>query len=213
MSSMNIVVVGAAGGIGRHVAEQALEAGHRVTAFVRDPGKLTLRHERLAIVRGDVLDSDAVRCAIAGHDAVVCAIGTRSRGATTLYSDGARIMLAAMAAEGIRRYIGISASGFHRAPNDTFFMRFMLKPLVSALLKGHFADLARMESIVRASDRDWTIVAPPQLTDGPRTGRYRESLDVDQRNARSISRADVADYIVRHLAKAEPRPALAFTAY
>jgi putative NADH-flavin reductase len=69
-----------------------------------------------------------------------------------------------------------------------------------------------MESVIAESDRDWTIVVPPRLTDGPRTGRYREELDVNVRNGQSISRADVADYIVKHLAKATPRPALAFVA-
>lgn len=142
---MNIVVVGAAGGIGRHVVERSLEAAHRVTAFVRDPAKLTFRHEQLAIVRGDVLDPGALRSAIAGHEAVVSAIGVRSRAPTTLYSEGARTTLAAMAAEGIRRYIGISASPIHPGRNDTLLMRAVVKPIVRQLLKDHYADQARME--------------------------------------------------------------------
>jgi putative NADH-flavin reductase len=209
---VKIVVLGAAGGIGRHVVAQALEAGHSVTAFLRDPGKLSLRHERLAIVRGDVLDGETVRTAIVGHDAVVSALGVRDRAPTTLYSEGARNALTAMTAEGIRRYIAISASGFHRDENDPFLIRYVLKPIVSLLLKESYADLVRMESIIAESDRDWTIVVPPRLTDGPRTERYREELDVNVRNGQSISRADVADYIVKHLAKATPRPALAFVA-
>lgn len=209
---MKVVVVGAAGGIGRHVVTQALDAGHSVTAFLRDPGKLTLRHERLAIARGDVLDGEALRNAIVGHEAVVSAMGVHDRAPTTLYSDGARNTLTAMSAEGVRRYIAISASGFHRDENDPFLLRYLLKPIVSQVLKEHYADLIRMESVIRASDRDWTIVVPPRLTDGPRTERYREELDVNVRNSQSISRADVADYIVKHLAKATPRPALAFVA-
>jgi putative NADH-flavin reductase len=209
---VKIVVLGAAGGIGRHVVTQALEAGHSVTAFLRDPGKLNLRHERLDVVRGDVLDGATVRSAIVGHDAVVSAMGVRDRAPTTLYSEGARNALTAMTAEGIRRYIAISASGFHRDANDPFLLRYVLKPIVSQVLKVHYADLVRMESIIAESDRDWTIVVPPRLTDGPRTGRYREALDVNVRNGQSISRADVADYIVKHLAKATPRPALAFVA-
>ncbi len=210
---MKVVVLGAAGGIGRHVVTQALEAGHSVTALLRDPGKLTLRHERLAIVRGDVLDGETVRSAIVGHDAVVSAMGVRDRAPTTLYSEGARNTLTAMTAEGIRRYIAISASGFHRDANDPFLLRYLGKPIISQLLKEHYADLIRMESIVASSDRDWTIVVPPRLTDGPRTGRYREALDVNVRNGLSISRADVADYIVKGLAKSAPQQALAFIAY
>jgi putative NADH-flavin reductase len=80
------------------------------------------------------------------------------------------------------------------------------------VLKESYADLVRMESVIAESDRDWTIVVPPRLTDGPRTERYREAIDVNVRNGQSISRADVAHYIVKHLAKATPRPALAFLA-
>lgn len=210
---MKIVVFGAAGGIGRHVVAQALESGHSVTAFLRDPGKLDLKHERLTSVRGDVLDPERVRAAIAGHDAVVSAIGVRSNGPTMLYSEGARTMLAAMFAEGVRRYIGISASPLHRAGSDGLFMTYLVKPMLMQLLKEHYADLARMESIVRGSGLDWTIVAPPKLTDGPRTGRYRQALDVDVRNGISISRADVADYIVKQLAKPISPSAVAFVAY
>jgi putative NADH-flavin reductase len=210
---VKVVVLGAAGGIGRHVVTQALEAGHNVTAFLRDPGKLNLRHERLAIVRGDVLNGEAVRSAIVGHDAVVSAMGVRNRAPTTLYSEGARNALTAMTAEGVRRYIAISASGFHIDANDPFFLRYVGKPIISLLLKDHYADLVRMESIITQSDRDWTIVVPPRLTDGPRTGRYREALDANVRSGLSISRADVADYIVKDLAKSTPQQALAFIAY
>jgi putative NADH-flavin reductase len=209
---VKVVVLGAAGGIGRHVVTQALAAGHSVTAFLRDPAKLTERHERLAAVRGDVLDGAAVRSAIAGHDAVVSAMGVRDRAPTTLYSQGARNALTAMTAEGIRRYIAISASGFHRDENDPFFLRYVGKPIISQLLKEHYADLVRMETVIAESDRDWTIVVPPRLTDGPRTGRYREALDVNVRNGQSISRPNVADYIVKLLAQPTPRPALAFIA-
>jgi putative NADH-flavin reductase len=65
----------------------------------------------------------------------------------------------------------------------------------------------------RAGHRDWTIVVPPRLTDGPRTGHYREALDVNVRSGLSISRADVADYIVKDLARATPQRGLAFIAY
>ncbi|MDB5092678.1 MAG: putative NADH-flavin reductase [Candidatus Eremiobacteraeota bacterium] len=210
---MKIAVLGAAGGIGRHVVTQVLDAGHSVTALLRDPRKLTLRHERLAIVRGDVLDGESIRTAIAGHDAVVSAMGVRDRAPTTLYSVGARNALTAMTAEGVRRYIAISASGFHIDANDPLFLRYVGKPIVSLILKEHYKDLVRMESVIAESDRDWTIVVPPRLTDGPRTGRYREALDANVRNGQSISRADVADYIVKLLAQPTQRPALAFIAY
>jgi len=53
---MLITVFGANGATGRHVVEEALERGHEVHAVVRNPESLDIRHERLAVVRGDVLD-------------------------------------------------------------------------------------------------------------------------------------------------------------
>src|SRR6266436_9262191 len=72
---MRLLIIGATGGTGRELVKQALERGHQVTAFVRTPARLRLAHERLTVVRGDVLDRSSVEAAVRGHDAVLSALG------------------------------------------------------------------------------------------------------------------------------------------
>ena len=210
---MKVVVFGAAGGIGRQVVAQALESGYHVTAVARDPRKLTLAHERLVVAQGDVLDLPSIARTLDGAEAVVSTIGLDTFKPTTLYSQGTRNIIAAMKGKGLRRFIGVSASGFHIDENDPPLLRYLGKPIISRILKEMYADLARMERIVRDSDCDWTIIVPPKLTDGPRTGNYRVAINVNVRNGWSISRADVAHYAVAHLESSTLRPSLVFLAY
>ena len=51
---MKLLVIGASGGTGRRLVQQALQQGHLVTAFARDPAKIKLTHANLRVVRGDV---------------------------------------------------------------------------------------------------------------------------------------------------------------
>lgn len=75
---MKLIIFGATGQTGQELVKQAIDHGHEVTAFVRSPEKLTLRDERLHVVKGDVLDQEAVTAAIAGQEAVLTALGTES---------------------------------------------------------------------------------------------------------------------------------------
>jgi putative NADH-flavin reductase len=194
---MNLIVFGANGGIGHHVVEQALEAGHRVTAVARRPETVTLQHPHLVVRRGDVLDAAGLTPLLAGQEAVVSAIGSTSRAPTVVYSDGVGNILQAMPLAGVRRLLCISATGIDPGP---LLQRWFAKPLLWALLRNMYSDLVCMEERVRSSSVDWTIIRPPRLTDGPRTGHYVASHNEHLPSAWLISRADLADYIVKHLA-------------
>jgi uncharacterized protein YbjT (DUF2867 family) len=71
---MNVLIFGATGGTGRELVRQAIDRGHSVTAFARDPTVLGERHG-LRWLAGDVLDAGAVEQAVAGHDVVLCVLG------------------------------------------------------------------------------------------------------------------------------------------
>jgi putative NADH-flavin reductase len=201
---MKVIVFGSTGGIGRQAVEQALEAGHTVTAVARRPEKLTLRHENLRVVRGDVLDAaafepgGAVAGAMQGQAAVISAIGVEKREPTTLYSEGVMNIARAMRLAGVRRMLCISATGLKPGP---FFQRVIAGPILWAILRDMYTDLVRMEEFVKRSELDWTIVRPPRLTDGPRTGKYEVKINTTfHRGGWSLSRADTADFMVTHLA-------------
>lgn len=201
---MNLFVAGANGGTGRKVVEQALKAGHHVVALVRDPSKLPLSHPKLEVVKGDICRPDTFAHYLVNQDAVISALGVSggnlfSDRPTTLYSEGGANLLAAMDRHRVKRAVFVSASGLDISPVLPGYARFFAKYILQKLLKHMYADLRVMESTVKTSDADWTIMRPPQLTDGPMTGNYRVAINQFLKNSLKISRADLAHFMVDHL--------------
>jgi putative NADH-flavin reductase len=196
---MRLIVFGATGGTGRHVVTQALDAGHEVTAVVRDPSKLPAQTPRLTVVRADVMDPDEITGPVDGADAVISTLGPRPGAAATVCSGGIRAVVAAMDKTGVRRLVAVSASGPYTDAGDGPLTRYVMKPLLQRVLREGFGDLRRMEEIIRASRLDWTIMRPPRLTDKPATDRYRTAVDVNVRGGITVSRADLAAAILHSL--------------
>jgi uncharacterized protein YbjT (DUF2867 family) len=158
---MKLLVFGSTGGTGRELVRQALEQGHRVTAYARDPAKVgEASHAGLQVVCGDVLDPVAVENAVPGHDAVLCAIGAGA-GRTSLREDGTRNIVRAMESAGVRRLVCQSSLGIGDSrANLGFVTKYVIVP---AFLRHAFADHERQEAVVKESALDWTIVRPPHL--------------------------------------------------
>jgi putative NADH-flavin reductase len=192
---MRVTVFGATGGIGTEVVRQALAAGHEVVAVVRDAGRLTVpAGAGLGVVTADVMDPAQIGPAVKGADAVVSALGPRPGGPATVLADSARSILAALDQTGVRRLVTVSANGAFIEPGEPFVTRVVVKPLLHRFLRDAMTDTQRMETEIRASDTDWTLIRPPRLTSKPGRGRYRRATD---RNVgRTIARADVADAIL-----------------
>jgi len=191
---MRITIFGATGGTGRRLVRQSLDAGHSVTAVVRDPAKLTERHELLDVVRADVMDPESIGPAVKDADAVLSALGRSSgRDTTPVQSAGTRSIITAMAASGVRRLEVVSAAPVSQNdPGDGFIYRNTVRHLLRAILKDGYADMAVMEDEVRHSDLDWTIFRPPMLLDRPGTGRHRTAVNANLRGGMRIARDDLA---------------------
>ncbi|MEA5454125.1 NAD(P)-binding oxidoreductase [Sinomonas sp. JGH33] len=195
---MKITVFGATGGTGLEVVRQAAAAGHEVTAVVRDPARLA-PVPGVAVVRADVMDPASIAPSLVGADAVVSALGNRDiRHATTVCSGGVASIIEAMEGANVRRLAVVSASGLVTDGADDFLTRYVAKPILQRILAYNFADLRRMEEIVRESGLDWTIVRPSRLLDRPR-GNYRVEIGRNLPRGYNTRRADVADYILRSL--------------
>ena len=196
---MRVLIFGASGGTGRHLVEQALERGHQVTAFVRNPMKLPLQHPRLRVVQGDIQRADTIQAAVPGHEAVLSALGTRSLGPTTLLSDAAQQIVRTMEAHGVSRLLWESSLGVGETKGQLGpLYNWLLLPL---FLRHVFADKERQEQVLKSSSLDWTIVQPAALTNGPLTGAYRAGHQVCAgRLFPRISRADVAHFMLEELA-------------
>ncbi|MYT68473.1 MULTISPECIES: SDR family oxidoreductase [unclassified Streptomyces] len=189
---MKLTVFGATGGIGQEIVRQALDAGHAVTAVVRDPARFTVTGERLEVFRADLSDPESLRPAVAGRDAVLSGLGARRRSDAGIATMLTRSVLRAMEAEGVRRLLVVSAGPVGPQPPGSPFADRLMIGLVGVALKPVYVDLAAMEAELAGSATDWTSVRPPRLQDKPLTGSYRKVVGGFPRSGRFIARADVA---------------------
>ena len=193
---MNLVIFGATGGTGRALVEQALDRGHTVTAFVRKASRMRMKHGRLRLAIGNVLDYGTVEAAIAGQDAVLSALGhKRWLIKTSILSRGTRNIVAAMTKCKVRRLVcetslGVGDSRGRLGILYTFF-------LIPLLLYFYFQDKELQEKCIMQSSLDWIIVRPAALTNGKQTGAVREGKDIGSfLFTHRISRADVASFML-----------------
>ncbi len=196
---MRVLILGATGGTGRELVKQALERGHVVTAFARNPRKVTTRHERLSVIQGNVLDPISVDQAVKGQDAVISALGhKRWIIPSSILSEGTRIIVEAMERLGVKRLIcetslGVGDSWGRLGLYYTLFV-------IPVIVFFYFRDKKKQEEIIRESGLDWVIVRPGRLTNGWKRGEYRHGLKIGSYIwTVSISRADVADFMLRQL--------------
>ena len=197
---MKIIVFGATGGTGKLIVSQALAKGHSVTALVRNAEGLP-KDPHLRVIQGDVLDIATVVDAVRGHRAVLSALGARTRKKTDVLSQAIPHILEAMRQEYVTRLIVLGASGVHRdhGKYQNALTNTALWVAKKTMLKHPFIDQAAQERLLAASDVDYTIVRAPRLLDGPFTGTYRVLPDALPPGALTISRADVADFMLQQL--------------
>ncbi|GLU48663.1 NAD(P)-dependent oxidoreductase [Nocardiopsis ansamitocini] len=190
---MKITVFGATGGTGQHVVRQALDSGWRVTAVVRDPARVLLKHPALETVTADVLTSQRLAEFVAGRDAVISALGPRGRKQVGVASLGTGRVLRALEEGGVKRFLALSAVPVGPVPDgEGLVQRCVVIPSLRAALRATYADLAAMEEEMERSEFQWTVVRPPRLTDGPLTRVYRTTVGGNVVRGSSISRADLA---------------------
>ena len=193
--TMHVLVIGAAGKTGRAVVEQAKAAGHQVTAFVRNAEKYDVADVR--IIEGDATDPATMEAAVVGQDAVIDTIGGKTPyKTTTLESSAASAIIAAMQRQGVRRLVATSMLGEGESEENT---PLYIRLLVSTFLRGAKKDKAALESAVKSSDLDWVILRPAILNDDPATGHVHVfDAQVDEK-AQSITRTDLARFMVAQL--------------
>jgi putative NADH-flavin reductase len=184
---MKLFVIGATGRTGQEILRQAFERGHDVTAFVRSPETVTLRHEHLTILKGNAADQNQLSEAMQNHDALLSALGPREVfKASSLLRDSALATTRAMQRSGVRRLVVLSAAAhFPGIPNR----------IVSFILRNHMRDSLAMEKTVQDSGLDWTIARPPRLTQEQYT-TYRSREDAAPRRGFSLSRKAVAAFML-----------------
>jgi putative NADH-flavin reductase len=200
---MNVVIFGATGQTGHLLMERAIADGQVVTAFVRNPAGLKVPRDSVRVIQGDVLDPTAVDRAVAGQQAVLVALGTATRRESPpVLPQGIRHILDAMEKHGVRRIIVLSAAGALHEPAGSPIVSVGLM-LARAYLPRVYAEHRAMLEELRKRNLDWNAVRPVILTNGPYTGRYRVVAEGIPRGGYRVSRADVADFMIRQLTSDE----------
>jgi putative NADH-flavin reductase len=211
---VKLALLGATGGVGREILNQALAAGHSVTAVVRNPSKLSAEVD---VVRLDLAspDGEVLAALLRNVDAVISAVGPSRAAQAGIAARTTAAITHAMAGAGVRRLVVISAApvgvvpSTHRPhpprydPGDDLLMRYLLSPLIRRLLGPVYTDLADMEDLLRDGSLDWTAIRPPRLTSGRLTRTYRTAIDRNVRHGLFISRRDVAHLMLTVLQQHE----------
>jgi putative NADH-flavin reductase len=187
---MRLFILGATGGIGRHLLRIGLERGYELTAYVRSPHKISRPCGRLNVVQGDLFSVGDMARSLAGHDAVLSAFGPTTVRTTTRRREFGRTLAAAMLEGGVRRVQLVSAAFLFRKIG---MLGALLKP---TLFRFMAPDMAGMEREVMRDELEWTVLRPPRLTDGAPTHSYRVADGELPGSGYVISRADVADFMI-----------------
>ena len=202
--AMKLLVVGASRGIGLEILNQGVSAGHQVSAIARSPESISLSSETLKIIKGDILNKHSVNDAVKGQDVVCITIGIKpTRQPVSVFSEGTKVVIEAMKHHSCKVLLCVTGigAGDSRGHGGFLYDR-IIYPL---LLKTIYEDKDRQEEIIRNSGLEWTIVRPGFLTNGPKTVQYRVLSDMSGVRANKISRADVADFILREAAQRKHR--------
>ncbi|AHB48916.1 epimerase [Hyphomicrobium nitrativorans NL23] len=194
---MRLLVLGASGGVGSCLLEQAVARGHCVTAQTRKPDKLT-SSAAVSIVVGSPTDEAFLRRHVAGHDAVVLCLGVDRIGRTTLFSESTKAVIGAMNAAGVRRLIAVTGVGAGDSKgHGGWFYNAVIYPLFT---RNRYADKDRQEDIIERSNLDWTIIRPAPFAAKAGTGAWQVHTDIpDALQLTSVTRAEVASFILDSL--------------
>jgi putative NADH-flavin reductase len=196
--SMTIALFGATGQTGQHVLQQALDAGYRVRALVRDPAKLTRTHPNLTVLTGDVLHADDVRRTVDGTDGVVSVFGHVKGSPAWLQTDGTRHITEAMQAAGVRKIVSLSGGGLPYEKDQPKFADYLIRGIMRVFVPKVLDDAKRHADVLRQSGLDWVIVRGPRLTNDPARGTYRVGW-VGVNASTKIARADLADFLLKQV--------------
>jgi putative NADH-flavin reductase len=195
---MKILIIGATRGIGKALCEEALADGHQVRVLARDPAKMTMQHDNLEVVQGDVRNDQSVREAARGQEVVCSCIGVPiTFSPVDLFSVAAATLIGVVQESVGQKLIVVTGIGAGDSKGHGGFLYDKLfKPL---FLKTIYEDKDREEELIMASGLDWLIVRPAGLTNGPRSGTYRVYTDLAGVTSKRISRRDVADFILKEM--------------
>ena len=191
---MKIAIIGATSGIGSAMAQAALADGHEITVLARVPSRMPISHKRLHILAGDAKDPDAIAEVVQGQDVICDCLGTTNvTKKITMFSRCAENLSKALKPDQL--LIAVTGLGAGDSKGHcSFIYDHVMLPLV---LRRIYDDKDRQEEIIKKKLARWIIIRPGFLNNGPCTGQYRALTDLEGIHGGRISRADVADFLLK----------------
>jgi putative NADH-flavin reductase len=209
---VRIVIFGATGRTGKHLIDQALAQGHVVTAFARTPSKLSVSHERLRVLQGDVLDALSVEKAVEGQEAVLCALGSKFGDPTAALVKGTHYIIQAMKKHGVERIVCVLTAGFLSEQADSLIGKLLLS-FYRLYPKGILEPTRLQFQELQQSGLKWITIRAVVLGEGPPKGGYRVVLENLPKGGYRINTGDMAAFMLRQLSSDEyigQSPAIAY---
>lgn len=194
---MNIILFGSTGPTGKLILENLIKENHRVTCFVRNPQKLHLKSDSITVITGFILDSKAIETAMKGQELVISALGSKPTLKDKTMSEATALIVKSMKKQDVKRIIVISTLGIKETYGMMGFMFTYI--LQTTVLRNNFSEKVKIEGILEKSNLDWIAVRPSILTNRTKTGRYKEGFDKYETITSTISRPDVADFILKNI--------------
>ncbi len=194
---MNITIFGGTGVTGLLLVDKALKSGHKVTVFARTPSKISIQHNHLKIVKGELTESDKIENAVKGAHAVISVLGPTQKTKGLIIADGTKNIVEAMKKNDVKRVIATATASF-KDPKDKFQFGFAFGVfMVKTLIKDGYNNIVLTGKYISESDLDWTIVRLPMLSNKPANGKIQQGYTGDGKvNLFSLSRVDLADFLL-----------------
>lgn len=192
---MKLTIFGATSGTGKHLVEQALQAGHEVTAFVRDPSKLPFTNGRLNVIAGDALNPAQVESAVKGSDGVLSTLGPKGK-PMVMAAESTKNIVSAMEKHGVKRLVVVSVAGV-AVPQDKRGFN-LVSSLIKWFIKDVFLDRETQLGVLASSKLDWVVLRVPRLTDEPAKGSVNAFFG-NPSPSMKVTRADTADFMLQQL--------------
>ena len=199
---MRIAIFGATGRTGKHLIEQALAQGHSITAFARTPSKLSMSHQQLHVVQGDVLKAESVEMAVEGQDVVLSVLGLKHGGTSTTLVEGTENIIRAMKKHGVERIVCVLTAGFLDEESDSLMGKLLI--WFYRLNAKEYLTPARLQyQSLQQSGLKWTAIRAVLLNEGASKGHYRVAEENIPKGGYQINTGDVAEFMLQQLSSRE----------
>ncbi|MCA5006128.1 NAD(P)-dependent oxidoreductase [Sphingobacterium bovistauri] len=198
---MNVTIFGGTGTTGLLVIQKALSAGHSVTAYARTLSKISIQHNNLTVIEGELTDIEKIKSSVKNADAVISVLGPTGKSKGLVISKGIKNIISAMQMHGVKRLIA-TATPSYKVSKDKFQFGFTLGVfMVKSFINDTYQDIVATGEEIAKSPLDWTIVRLPMLSNNPSKGKLNIGYTGDgQVNLFSLSRTDLADFLIQQLA-------------